>query len=76
MNSFNPNYFIHAANVLLLVAYSVRERLFAVAAALISIPFYVLQPTTLWRLSSGVLSLRPSISSSHGVFSLPGASSR
>jgi hypothetical protein len=52
MNSFNPNYFIHAANVLLLVAYSVRDilwlRLFAVAAALISIPFYVLQPTTLW----------------------------
>jgi len=52
MNSFNPNYFIHAANILLLVAYSVRDilwlRLFAVAAALISIPFYVLQPTTLW----------------------------
>jgi hypothetical protein len=52
MDSFNPNYFIHAANVLLLVAYSVRDilwlRLFAVAAALISIPFYVLQPTTLW----------------------------
>ena len=48
----SPNYFIHAANVLLLVAYSVRDilwlRLFAVAAALISIPFYVLQPTTLW----------------------------
>lgn len=52
MNSLNPNYFIHAANVLLLVAYSVRDilwlRLFAVAAALISIPFYLLQPTTLW----------------------------
>ena len=52
MNSFNPNYFIHAANILLLVAYSVRDilwlRLFTVAAALISIPFYVLQPTTLW----------------------------
>ena len=33
MNSFNPNYFIHAANVLLVVAYSVRDilwlRLFA-----------------------------------------------
>ncbi len=25
MNSFNPNYFIHAANVLLVVAYSVRD---------------------------------------------------
>jgi CRP-like cAMP-binding protein len=52
MNSFNPNYFIHAANILLVVAYSVRDilwlRLFAVAAALITIPYFVLQPTTLW----------------------------
>jgi Popeye protein conserved region len=52
MNSFSPNYFIHAANVLLVVAYSVRDilwlRLFAVGAALISIPYFVLQPTTLW----------------------------
>ena len=52
MNSFNPNYFIHAANVLLLVAYSVRDilwlRLFAVGASLISIPYFVLQPTMLW----------------------------
>jgi len=52
MNSFNPNYFIHAANVLLVVAYSVRDilwlRLFAVAASLISIPYFVLQPTMLW----------------------------
>jgi len=52
VESFNPNYFLHAANILLLVAYSVRDvlwlRLFAVAAALISIPFFVLQPTTLW----------------------------
>ena len=52
MESFNPNYFLHAANILLLVAYSVRDvlwlRLFAVAAALISIPFFVLQPTMLW----------------------------
>ena len=52
MNSFFPNYFIHAANVLLLVAYSVRDilwlRLFAVVAALIPIPYFVLQPTTLW----------------------------
>jgi Popeye protein conserved region len=48
----NPNYFIHAANVLLLVAYSVRDilwlRLFAVAASLIAMPYYVLQPTLLW----------------------------
>jgi len=52
MNSFSPNYFIHAANVLLLVAYSVRDilwlRLFAVGASLISIPYFVLQPTKLW----------------------------
>src|SRR5438046_7536888 len=52
MNSFNPNYFIHAGNVLLLVAYSVRDilwlRLFAVGAALISIPYFVLQQTMLW----------------------------
>ena len=52
MTSFNPNYFIHAANVLLLVAYSVRDilwlRLFAVAASLISLPYFVLQPTPQW----------------------------
>jgi Popeye protein conserved region len=52
MNFFSPNYFIHAANILLVVAYSVRDilwlRLFAVGAALISIPYFVLQPTTLW----------------------------
>ncbi len=52
MNSFNPNYFLHAANVLLLVAYSVRDilwlRLFAVASAVIAIPYFVLQPVPLW----------------------------
>jgi hypothetical protein len=52
MNSFSPNYFIHVANVLLLVAYSVRDilwlRLFAVGASLISIPYFLLQPTKLW----------------------------
>jgi CRP-like cAMP-binding protein len=51
--SFNPNYFIHAGNILLLVAYSVRDilwlRLFAVAAALISVPYFLLQPTRLWE---------------------------
>jgi Popeye protein conserved region len=49
---FPPDYFIHAANILLLIAYSVRDvlwlRLFAVAASLIAIPYYVLQPTMLW----------------------------
>lgn len=52
MNFFNPNYFIHATNILLLVAYSVRDilwlRLFAVAASLIAIPYFLLQPATLW----------------------------
>ena len=52
MNSFNPNYFLHVANVLLLVAYSVRDilwlRLFAVTSALIAIPYFVLQPAPLW----------------------------
>lgn len=52
MNFLTPDYFIHAANLLLLIAYSVRDvlwlRLFAVAASLIAIPFYVLQPTVLW----------------------------
>jgi CRP-like cAMP-binding protein len=52
MDFFRPDYFIHAANVLLLIAYSVRDvlwlRLFAVAASLIAIPFYVIQPAVLW----------------------------
>jgi len=52
MNSFPPDYFIHAANILLLVAYSVRDilwlRLFAVAASLMSIPYFALQSTILW----------------------------
>lgn len=52
MGVFTPDYFIHAANILLLVAYSVRDvlwlRLFAVAGSLIAIPFYVMQPTVLW----------------------------
>ena len=52
MTNFSPDYFIHAANILLLVAYSVRDilwlRLFAVAAALVTIPYYLLLPTMLW----------------------------
>ena len=52
MSFLTPDYFIHAANVLLLIAYSVRDvlwlRVFAVAASVIAIPFYVLQPTVLW----------------------------
>jgi CRP-like cAMP-binding protein len=50
--SFSPDYFIHGANILLLVAYSVRDilwlRLFAVGASLVSIPYFLLQPTALW----------------------------
>ena len=52
INLFDPNYFIHAANVLLLVAYSVRDilwlRLCALASSLIAIPYFILQPKPLW----------------------------
>jgi hypothetical protein len=52
MDSIPSDYFIHAANILLLVAYSVRDilwlRLFAVGASLVSIPYFILQPATLW----------------------------
>jgi CRP-like cAMP-binding protein len=52
MISFSSDYFLHVGNVLLLIAYSVRDilwlRLFAVAAALIAIPYFVLQPVPLW----------------------------
>ena len=53
MNWLNPNYFIHIANILLLVAYLVRDmlwlRLFALASALIAMPYFALQPTPLWE---------------------------
>jgi hypothetical protein len=52
MTNYSPDYFIHAANILLLAAYSVRDilwlRMFAVAASLVSIPYFLLQSTTLW----------------------------
>jgi len=52
VGSFNPNYFLHAANVLLLLAYCVRDilwlRLFAVSSAMIAIPYFALQPAPLW----------------------------
>jgi CRP-like cAMP-binding protein len=48
----NANAFIHAANILLLLAYSVRDilwlRLFAVSSSLIAIPYFALQPTPQW----------------------------
>lgn len=51
--SFDPlNLLVHGSNLLLLVAYSVRDilwlRWFAVAAALTNIPFFLLQDTILW----------------------------
>ena len=53
MGLFQPSYFLHAANILLLVAYSVRDilwlRLFAVAASLIALPYFILQPEPLWE---------------------------
>ena len=53
MGALNPNYFIHAANILLLVAYTVRDilwlRLFALASSLIALPYFVLQPKPLWE---------------------------
>ena len=52
MGSFNLDYCIHAANILLLAAYSVRDilwlRLFAVASSLIAIPYFLFQPKPLW----------------------------
>jgi hypothetical protein len=53
MGPFKPSYFLHVANILLLVAYSVRDilwlRLFAVAASLIALPYFILQPEPLWE---------------------------
>jgi len=53
MGLFNPSYFLHAANILLLAAYSVRNilwlRLFSVAASLIALPYFILQPEPLWE---------------------------
>src|SRR6185503_20046938 len=52
MGSINIDYFIHAANILLLAAYSVRDilwlRLLAVASSLAALPYFLLQPTPLW----------------------------
>src|SRR5262249_28923214 len=46
------DYLVHFSNVLLLVAYSVRDilwlRWFAVAAALTNIPYFLVQGTVLW----------------------------
>src|SRR6187401_3683422 len=46
------DYLVHFSNILLLVAYSVRDilwlRWFAVAAALTNIPYFLLQGNILW----------------------------
>jgi CRP-like cAMP-binding protein len=50
--SFNLDFCIHAANIMLLAAYSVRDilwlRLFAVASSTIAMPYFLFQPTPLW----------------------------
>jgi Popeye-like protein len=52
MSSHAMDYLVHFSNILLLVAYSVRDilwlRWFAVAAALTNIPYFLLQPDVLW----------------------------
>ena len=52
MNPFKPNLFSHAANLLLLVGYSLSDvlwlRLLAAVSSLIVIPYFVLQPVPMW----------------------------
>jgi len=52
MNIHAADYLVHFSNILLLVAYSVRDilwlRWFAVAAALTNIPYFLVQGTVLW----------------------------
>jgi len=46
------DYLVHTSNIMLLISYSVRDilwlRWFAVAAALVNIPYFLLQGTVLW----------------------------
>jgi hypothetical protein len=48
-----PQYFLHVANILFVVSYSVRDimllRVFALCGSLISIPYYYLQANVLWQ---------------------------
>ena len=52
MNIPLTEYLVHFSNILMLVAYSVRDilwlRWFAVAAALTNIPYFLLRPEKLW----------------------------
>jgi len=51
-SSFHADYFIHGANVVLLIAYSVRDilwlRVLALTSSLVAIPYFLLQPVPLW----------------------------
>jgi CRP-like cAMP-binding protein len=48
-----PQYFLHFANILFVLSYSVRDimllRVFALCGSLISIPYYYLQANVLWQ---------------------------
>src|SRR5918993_1524844 len=50
---FEPQYFLHIANIVLVIAYSVKDilwlRIFALGASLISLPYYYFQTTALWE---------------------------
>jgi Popeye protein conserved region len=53
MSLFDPSYFLHAANILLLLAYSVRDilwlRILALTSSLIAMPYFLRQPKPLWE---------------------------
>ena len=48
-----PQYFLHVANILFVLSYSVRDmmllRVLALCGVLISLPYYYLQPKVLWQ---------------------------
>src|SRR3954452_18372839 len=48
-----PQYFLHVANILFVLSYSVRDmmwlRVLALCGVLISLPYYYLQPEVLWQ---------------------------
>jgi CRP-like cAMP-binding protein len=50
---FEPQYFLHIANIVLVIAYSVKDimwlRIFALSASLIGLPYYYFQTTVLWE---------------------------
>jgi CRP-like cAMP-binding protein len=50
---FEPQYFLHIANIVLVIAYSVKDilwlRIFALGASLIGLPYYYFQTTVLWE---------------------------